>query len=130
MYSKTYCDKKGNQCLKNHTFRTGFNKILVRRQKCEKCADSFPGEINFFPLYNLNFLMMRVESNDFGGYWAHIIFKESPIRIYRLWLYPIEEAAFQLRDIRTLVPTAETRGIMAKLSETKYSKYWITRSSL
>lgn len=123
-------EKKYLACLRNskvaQAIRAGFNKILVRRQKCKKCADSFPGETNFSPLYNLNFLMMKVESNDFGGYWAHIIFKESPTRIYKLWFYPIEETTFQLRDIRTFVPSAETKEIMAKLSGTKYSQYWIT----
>lgn len=123
-------EKKHLECLKNskvaQSIRINFDSILVRRRTCRECAEAIPREANFSPLYDLDYLMMKAEPNGFGGYWAHIIFKESPTRIYRLWLYPIDENTFQLRDIGTIIPTAKIKKTMTTLSGTKYSKYWIT----
>lgn len=105
--------------------RENFDKILGRRKTCRECAETIPRETNFSPLYKLDYFLVRAEPNDFGGYWAHIIFKESPTRIYRLWLYPIDKNIFQLRNIETIVPNVEIKKTMAKLSGSEYSQFWI-----
>ncbi len=123
----TSVEKKYLTCLRDsasaHEIRRNFNKIQEKRHECKKCAESFPGESNFISIYDRKFLVLDMNHNPFGGYSAHIIFNEGRNRLYRVWLYPVEEDEFQIRELEPVAPNKKNVRIMTLLFNSTFSDY-------
>ncbi len=114
-------------CLRDsasaHEIRRNFDEIRNKRRECKKCAESFPGESNSTTHYDQKFLVLAMDHNPFGGYSVHIIFNEGRNRLYRIWLYPVSEGEFQIREFEPVAPNKENVRIMTVLFNSTFSDY-------
>lgn len=73
------------------------------------------------------FLLLDVESNDFGGFFGLVVFKNHP-HLLRLWVYEIDKNVFEVRDIEQL-SVKLSKTIMDELKDSRITPFWLTPSS-
>jgi hypothetical protein len=117
------------RCLKKTTIvsriRKNFRTSETLMQNCPKCHATFPDEAKFQYLFHLPLLALEIDTNDFGGYWIFEIFKNQP-KLYRLWLYEIDEGNFQLREIKVLEMSEALKANINKLStDPAFATSWL-----
>lgn len=121
-------EKENLKCLKNHvvtrSIKDRFEKIIRRKRECTTCSPEFPREDNFSPLFGLNFLTLKIERNPFGGYFSYATFRESPRRIYRLWIYKIDDDVFRIREIKSIEIDAKLVQTLRVLKTPTYNQFW------
>jgi hypothetical protein len=78
-------------------------------------------------LFQKPFLLLEAESNDFGGFFALVVFKDRP-KVFRLWIYEIDKNVFEPREIIPLQVTLN-KIIMNDLSNQKVKPFWRASSS-
>lgn len=97
---------------------------MDRRKACVTCSEEFSGEKNFSPLFGLHFLALKMEQNPFGGFFSYIMFKESPERIYRLWMYEVDAKDLRIREIKTIKPDDNLAKTLMTLKTPAYRQFW------
>lgn len=116
------------KCLKNNVVtrstKNHFRWLIEKRNQCPECAPFFPREKNFAPLFGLRFLVLKIADADFGGYALWVMYHESLTRIYRLWIYPIDGGTYQVREIVSIIPEAETERILKTLRQKPYDNFF------
>ena len=126
-------DKEHLACLKQHiavkSIEKNLNKLKLLKKTCPDCNDPFPDASDFLRLADKNYLALSIKKQPFGGYNVFVLFKNEP-QAYRLWLYPIDDGEFQLREIKIREFSKKvTRQMLVYAKERQYSKYWrIVRS--
>lgn len=103
--------------------KKGFKSLASTRLKCPECAEPFQHAFQYTELYKKPFLIVEMEPMDFGGYFVLIVFRHHP-KVYRFWLYEIDEGEFQLREIVPLEITLNKR-LMDELNRNVYTPYWL-----
>ncbi|MCB0413133.1 MAG: hypothetical protein KDD50_02285, partial [Bdellovibrionales bacterium] len=121
-------NKKNLNCLKNHienkSIKDNFKRLVDRRKDCIACSEEFSGERNFSPLFDLHFLTLKMERSPFGGHFSYVMFKESPTRIYRIWVYEIDTGTLRIREIEAIKPDAKMTKILTALKTSEYKQFW------
>lgn len=104
------------KCLKKETIvssiRKNFRIAETLKKSCPKCHDPFPDATKFQYLFHQPLMALEIDTKDFGGYWVFIALKRES-KLYRLWLYEIDDGNFQLREIKPLE--------MSKAMKTKFN---------
>lgn len=78
-------------------------------------------------LFRKPFLLLEAESNDLGGFFALVVFKNHP-KVFRLWVYEIDKNVFELREIIPLQVTLN-EIIMNDLADKIVIPFWVASSS-
>lgn len=121
-------NKENLSCLKRHiesqSIKDNFVRLVERRNACSECSEEFLGEKKLSPLFALHFLTLKIERNPFGGYFSSIMFKESPERIYRLWIYEIDAGSLRIREMKAIKPDAKITKTLATLKTSAYKQFW------
>lgn len=78
-------------------------------------------------LFQKPFLLLEAESNEIGGFFALVVFKDHP-KVYRLWLYEIDKNLFELREIAPLKVTLN-KIIMDDLANKRVHPFWVAAGS-
>ncbi|MEW5758725.1 MAG: hypothetical protein AB1755_04585 [Candidatus Omnitrophota bacterium] len=78
----------------------------------------------FKDIYDNKFLVIGLQDNSFGGLWVTILVEDKKLRVFRLWLYDIDDNEFDLRSITELSGQLNEEGIR-QLTSVNYSRFWI-----
>ena len=68
--------------------------------------------------------MLGLEPHGFGGVWAIVAVEGEPRNAFRLWLYDIGEAEYDLRSIEEL-PGALEEELVRQIQGLEYRHYWL-----
>jgi len=121
-------NKENLNCLRSHiesqSIKDNFKRLVERRKICISCSEEFSGEKNFSPLFGLHFLTLKMERTPFGGFFSYIMFKESPERIYRLWMYEVDVNDLRIREIKAIRPDPKIAKILTTLKTPVYKQFW------
>ena len=102
----------------------GLSAMLKPRRNYPRIAEPFVLSKQYIPLYGKPFLTLDTELNDFGGFFALVVFKDYP-KVFRLWLYEIDKNVFEIREMIPLQVTLN-KVIMDELKDKRISPFWLT----
>jgi len=102
----------------------GLSAILKTRHNYPRITESFKGEKEYASVFRKPFLLLDAEPNDFGGFFALVVFKSYP-KLLRLWIYEIDKKIFELREAVPLQVTLN-KQIMKELEDKRIAPYWMT----
>ncbi len=117
------------KCLRNETIvssiRKNFLEAKALKKSCSKCREVFPDSVKFQNLFHQPLMALEIDTKDFGGYWVFVIFRRDT-KLYRLWLYEIDEGDFQLREIKRIEMSHLLKSKFKDLSTDQFfASYWI-----
>lgn len=101
--------------------------ILNPRQNYPRVAETIEGVRQYSALFKKPFLLLEAEPNDFGGFFALVVFKEHP-KVLRLWVYEIDKGVFEIRETVPLQVTLNKR-IMSELADKRITPFWLSSLS-
>jgi hypothetical protein len=97
--------------------------IQIRKDSADYRQSIFDGE-KFMDIYAKKFLVIGLEANSFGGIWAVITVKAEENRVFRLWLYNVEQNVYDLRIISQLTGSFYEEFV-ENMSGSQYSDFWL-----
>lgn len=98
--------------------------ILKPRQNYPRSLESLKEIKQYASLFQKPFLLLESESNDFGGFFALVVFKGHP-KVFRLWVYEIDKNVFEVREVIPLKVTLN-KQIMNELKDRRIGPFWLT----
>ena len=114
--------------LETPAIQQSLNAILKPRQNYLRSLESMKEIKQYAPIFSRPFLLLEAESNDFGGFFALIVFNSHP-KVFRLWIYEIDKNVFELREIIPLQVTLN-KEIMSELADKRVTPFWVVSPSL
>ncbi|MBN1115444.1 MAG: hypothetical protein JXA66_08890 [Oligoflexia bacterium] len=116
-------------CLKSHVATKSIRKNLVEykslRKECPECREPFMNANKYSYLYDQNYMSLAISVQGFGGYYLYVIFNNDS-HVYQLWLYPIDDGNYQLREISREMERSKISGKLNELN--KFTDYWLSAS--
>jgi hypothetical protein len=101
--------------------------ILKPRENYLRSVESLKEIKQYTSLFQKPFLLLEAESNDLGGFFALVVFKNHP-KVFRLWVYEIDKNVFELREISPLQVTLN-KIIMTDLADKRVAPFWMIPSA-
>jgi len=97
--------------------------ILKPRENYPRSLESLKEIKQYSSLYQKPFLLLEAEPNDFGGFFALIVFKGHP-KVFSLWVYEIDINVFEVREVTPLKVTLN-KEIMNELEDKRITPFWL-----
>lgn len=122
-------DEEHLGCLRNQkvveSIEGNLRSISRLKNTCPTYREPFPNAFKFAHLLNgKSYLSLSIDRHPLGGYIINTLFDKEP-HGFTLWLYPIENQEFQLREVEPLrMPTKANRQMLAFAKESRYAQYW------
>lgn len=104
--------------------RQSLGAILAPRQNYPRSDESLRGVKSYFSLFKKPFLLLEVEPNDMGGFFALVVFKTYP-KVLNLWIYEIDKNVFEVREVMPL-RVSLNKIIMTELEDKRIDPFWLT----
>lgn len=108
--------------------RRNFIEVQKRNDECKSrtdCAEVFPDATKFLNLVKKKFLVIGLKQNGFGGNFVFLFFRSSKM-IHRVWVYPIDENIYQVRELKTLAPSKTFQEKISYLNtNSKIESLWL-----
>ncbi len=104
--------------------KQSISALVIAPSDFLRIAEPFKNAKKYRHLYKSPFLVMEAEPNDFGGFWALIVFKGYP-KVLSIWVYEIDKNVFEIREIEPLKVTLN-KLIMNELEDKRIAPFWIT----
>lgn len=98
--------------------------IVTPRQNYLRSTETFKEVKQYKKLFQKPFLLLDAEANDFGGFFALVVFKNHP-KVLRLWIYEIDRDVFEIRDAVPLQVTLN-KAIMSELADKRIAPFWLS----
>ena len=98
--------------------------ILNPHRKYQSTTENFKALRQYASIFRKPFLLLDAESNDFGGFFALVVFK-SYTKVLRLWIYEIDKNGFEIREVLPLQVTLNKK-IMNELADKRILPFWQT----
>jgi hypothetical protein len=108
--------------LETPAIQQSLNAILKPRQNYLRSLESLKEIEQYAPLFPKPFLLLEAAPNDFGGFFALVVFKNHP-KVFRLWVYEIDKNVFEFREIIPLQVTLN-KEIMSELADKRVAPFW------
>lgn len=97
-------------------------------QAIQRALSSRPkGDNKYASVFKKQFLVLEAEPNDFGGFFALVVFKNYP-KVLQLWVYEIDKNIFEVREALPLRVTLN-KIIMSELEDRRLAPFWLTAPS-
>jgi hypothetical protein len=79
--------------------------------------------LEYVSIFKKPFLLLTVEPNALGGFFAVVVFKDYP-KAFRLWIYEIDRHLYQIREAIKLSVTLN-KEIMNELDDKRITRFWL-----
>lgn len=100
--------------------------ILKPRRNYPRSLESLKEIKQYSSLFQQPFMLLEVEANEFGGFFALIVFKSYP-KVFRLWVYEVDKNLFELR-MMTPLQVKLNKKIMSELDDKRIIPFWVPSS--
>lgn len=107
--------------------RQSLGTILKKCGKSRQIIEPFDNVDKCTSIFKKNFLLLDAEPNDFGGFFALVVFKKYP-KVFRAWIYEIDKNVFEVREMIPLRVTLN-KAIMNELEDKRITPFWLTTLS-
>jgi hypothetical protein len=109
--------------LKAPAIQQSLGAILKPRQNYPRYKEFSEEMKQYTSIFKGPFLLLEVEPNDFGGFFALIVFKDYP-KVLSLWIYEIDKNIFEVREVTPLKVTLN-KQIMNELEDKRLAPFWL-----
>lgn len=108
---------------KAFAIRQSLGAIIKPRKNYPRSLESLKEIKQYDSLIQKPFLLLEAEPNEFGGFFALVVFKKHP-RVFRLWIYEVDRNVFELR-MMTPLQVKLNKIITSELDDPRISPFWV-----
>jgi hypothetical protein len=108
--------------------RRTFNKVIQSQRTAPQSAviEKF---LPYIKNFEKQFIVLGVRDGDFGGLWVTIVINPENMRFWRVWIYPVGQERFELREIEEMALIPSEKEKFLRLLSARYRKYWQSPNS-